>query len=112
MLIELVLIVSFTIFGLFIEKHYKIKREKNEKGIIPDVSPAELKYNYAGLINERDLTSIVIYLAHKKYIKILPSKIIKLKKYKENNKAEKLMYKALFKKGNSIEIHNLHRNIK
>lgn len=111
MLIELVLIVSFTIFGLFIEKHYKIKREKNERGIIPAVSPAELKYNYAGLINERDLTSIVIYLAYKKYIKILPNKIIKLKKYKGNNKAEKLMYKALFKKGNNIEIHHLHRNL-
>lgn len=111
MLIEIVLIVSFTLFGLFIEKNYKVKKDVNERKIVPDLSPAELKYNYAGLINERDLTSIVIYLAYKKYIKILPDKIIKLKKYKGKNKAEALMYNALFKKGNCIEINSLHKNL-
>ena len=69
MLIEIALIVLFTLFGLFIEKNYKVKKDVNERKIVPDLSPAELKYNYAGLINERDLTSIVIYLAYKKYIK-------------------------------------------
>lgn len=111
MLIELILIFSFTIFGLFIEKHYKTVKIKEEKKIIPSINPAEVKFNYNGLVNERDLTSIILYLASKKYIKILPDKIIKLKKYKGKNKEEELMYNSLFKKNKYIEINYLHKNL-
>lgn len=109
--LELILIILFALFSLYVEKNYKIKKNKNKQKIIPQESPAELKYNYEGLVNERDLTSIIIQLAQKKYIKITPTKIIKQKKYKENIKNEELMFKSLFKKGNSIEIKNLHNNL-
>lgn len=111
MQVELIIIILFTIFSVLVEKTYKAKKNKEENKIIPLINPAELKYNITGLINERDLTSIIIQLGQKKYIKITPNKIIKQKKYKEKNKSEELMFKSLFKKGNSIEIKHLHKNL-
>lgn len=109
--LEIILIITFTIFSIVVEQKYKIKKNKNLKNTIPEIPPAELKYYYQGLVNERDLTSIIIELAQKKYLKITPRKIIKQRKYKEKNKSEELMYKSLFKKGNSIEIKDLHKNL-
>lgn len=109
--VEIILIILFTLFSIFVEKKYKQKKNKMENKIIPSINPAELKYNYEGLVNERDLTSIIIQLAQKGYIKITPDKIVKQKKYKEKIKCEQLMYNSLFKKGNCLDIKNIHINL-
>ena len=111
MIIKLIIIILFMFFSVFIEEVYKTKKNRNEKKIIPNFTPAELKYNYSSLVNERDLTSIIVNLAEKGYIKITPEKIIKLKKYKENISSEKFMFESLFKKGNSVMITELHKNL-
>lgn len=70
----------------------------------------ELKYLYKGKIRRKNITSLLIYLANKGYIKIsetdikLPFnkqnefKITKLKEYDGNNINEKLFLEGLFKK--------------
>ena len=114
MQIDLILIILSILFTIGIEEVYKVKKNENEKQVIPKLSPAELKYNSKGVVNERDLTSIILELGQKKYLKIVADdemKIIKLRKYKEKNKSEELMYKALFKKGNVIKVSELHKNL-
>ena len=114
MQIDLILIILSILFTIGIEEVYKVKKNENEKQVIPKLSPAELKYNSKGVVNERDLTSIIIQLGQKKYLKIVADneiKIIKLRKYKEKNKSEELMYKALFKKGNVVKVNELHKNL-
>ncbi len=111
MLNNLIIIILFTLCSIFIEQLYKTKRNKIEKKCIPNLNPWELKYYYSSLVNDRDLTSIIINLAQKGYIKINKEKIIKIKKYRESNESEALMYKSLFKKGNSVKVNDLHINL-
>ncbi len=66
MIIKLIIIILFMFFSVFIEEVYKTKKNRNEKKIIPNFTPAELKYNYSSLVNERDLTSIILKLLLKK----------------------------------------------
>lgn len=111
MLTKLIIIILFTICSIFIEELYRTKKNRSSKKVIPNLTPAELKYNYSSLVNERDLTSIIVNLGQKGYIKITSDKIIKLKKYRENIKCEELMFNALFKKGNVVKINELHKNL-
>ena len=111
MLTKLIIIILFTICSIFIEELYRTKKNRSSKKVIPNLTPAELKYNYSSLVNERDLTSIIVNLGQKGYIKITNDKVIKLKKYRENIKCEELMFNSLFKKGNVVKVNELHRNL-
>ena len=111
MLTKLIIIILFALCSIFIEELYRTKKNKIEKKVIPNLTPAELKYNYSFLVNERDLTSIIVNLGQKGYIRITCDKIIKLKKYREHIKCEELMFISLFKKGNVVKISELHKNL-
>ena len=65
MQIDLILIILSILFTIGIEEVYKVKKNENEKQVIPKLSPAELKYNSKGVVNERDLTSIILELGQK-----------------------------------------------
>ena len=60
----------------------------------------EVGYIYKGEVKEKDINSLLLYLASKKYLKIVEIKdsfsIIKLKDYKGNNKNLKLFFDNLF----------------
>ena len=60
----------------------------------------EVGYIYKGEVKEKDINSLLLYLASKKYLKIVEIKdsfsIIKLKDYKGNNKILKLFFDNLF----------------
>ena len=111
MLTKLIIIILFALCSIFIEELYRTKKNKIEKKVIPNLTPAELKYNYSFLVNERDLTSIIVNLGQNGYIRITCDKIIKLKKYREDIKCEELMFNSLFKKGNVVKISELHKNL-
>ncbi len=79
----------------------------------------EVGFLYKGYANNTDVTSLLIYLANKKYIKIVETekkslfsnkkdfKIIKLKDYDGDNKEEKLFLKGLFKNKSSSKSSHL-----
>ena len=51
MQIDLILIILSILFTIGIEEVYKVKKNENEKQVIPKLSPAELKYNSKGVVN-------------------------------------------------------------
>lgn len=79
-----------------------------------DFNSLEVGFLYKGYANNKDVTSLLIYLANKGYIKITETekkvllfknkdfKITKLKEYDGNNINEKLFLKGLFLKQSSI----------
>ena len=82
-----------------------------------DFNSLEVGFLYKGYANNKDVTSLLIYLANKGYIKIKETerkslflkykdfKIIKLKEYDGNNVNEELFLKGLFlKKGAAIHL--------
>lgn len=78
----------------------------------------EIAYLYKGNVDDKDITSLLVYLANKGYIKIIEAKeknlfrksgfkIIKLKEYDGNNQNEATFMKGLFKKQRSIKKDNI-----
>ncbi len=100
------LIISLIILGIC-----KIKSRKNiGKEIIPlefyqpdSLNSLDVGRLYKGEANEKDVISLLIYLANKGYLKISDKdskenfKIIKIKDYDGNNNEEKLFLDGLFK---------------
>ena len=61
----------------------------------------ELGFYYKGEVNDKDIVSLLIYLADKGYLKIQETgsnkfKIIKLKEYDGNNEIERMFFNGLF----------------
>ncbi len=71
-----------------------------------DLNSLDVGYIFKGKAISNDITSLIIYLANKGYIKIEDDKndfkIIKLKEYDGNNKYEKKVYDGLFKKKDEV----------
>ena len=72
----------------------------------------ELGCMYRGEVNNKDITSLLIYLANKGYIKIVekdkvllttPFEIIKLKDYDGNNEFERIFLEGLYKEGHTVD---------
>ena len=77
--------------------------ETIEENLPEDVNPLELKQLYDGCIYEKDVSSLLFYLANKGYIKITKEKpeseefeISKLKDYDGNNETERIFLNGLF----------------
>jgi uncharacterized membrane protein YgcG len=85
----------------------------------PDnMNSLDLAFAYKEYASGQDVTSLLIYLANKGYLKIEEKdksaskddsfKIIKLKEYDGNNKAEKIFFEGLFKKGDEVTTSDLN----
>ena len=83
-----------------------------------NINSAQLGYIYKGKVVNEDITSLVVYLASKGYLKITELepqglfksdtyKITKLKEYDGNNSIEKIFFDGLFASGNSVSEHDL-----
>ena len=113
-MITLILITIFTLYALFLRHIYKDTSKTKEKITIPKITSAELKYNYNGNINERDLTSLIITLAQNGYLKINKKdnfRLVKLKNYKGKNKSEELLFSSIFSDSNVVPINELHKKL-
>ena len=86
------------------------------------VNSLEVGFLYKGNVDEKDVTSLLIYLANKGYIKIAETeeeslftkskgfKITKLKEYDGNNLNEQLFLDGLFKKKSSTDLVSKENN--
>lgn len=113
-MISLILITLFTLYALLLRCIYKDTSKTKEKITIPKINSAELKYNYNGNVNERDLTSLVITLAQNGYLKINKKdtfRLVKLRNYKGKNKSEELLFSSIFSDSNVVPINELHKNL-
>lgn len=83
-----------------------------------NLNSAELAYIYKGKALNEDITSLVVYLASKGYLKITELepqglfksdkyRITKLKEYDGDNATEKIFFNGLFASGNSVSEHDL-----
>ena len=110
-LILIIPIVGAIISAMFWIKYGKGKKLKIKRtSEIPDnFDPAEIGYLHKGMTDEKDLTTLVLYLANKGYLQILENddgyklgkensfKFIKLKDYDKNNAAQELIFEELFR---------------
>ena len=110
------LILIIPIIGSFMSIVFWFKYGKGKKlrvkrsAEIPNnFDSAEIGYLYKGLTDEKDLATLVIYLANKGYLQILENddgyklgkensfKFIKLKDYDKNNAAQELIFNEMFR---------------
>lgn len=74
-----------------------------------DLNSLDVAYFYKGKVNDKDVVSLLIYLANKGYIKIEENynkeyKIYKLKEYDGDNEIEKTFLDGLFAGGNKYNL--------
>lgn len=110
--ISLLLIpIIFTIISFVLWcKYGKDKRVVSTVEFYPpdDLNSLELAYAYKGGIDNKDITSLLIYLANKGYVKIEEGKnksdfvITKLKEYDGNDKNEQEFFDGLFEKKDQV----------
>ena len=71
-----------------------------------DISPLDVGYLYKGEAKDKDVNSILLYLASKNYIRIEEIKnsfqIVKLKDYKGTNNDVKKFFRELFSKSDNV----------
>lgn len=104
------------IIGLLIVIWFFIKYGKGNKvkvlrtkAIPNNFDSAEIGYLYKGTVEEKDLTTVILYLANQGYLQIVENddgyklgkensfKFIKLKDYDRNNAAQELIFNELFR---------------
>ena len=78
----------------------------------PDnLSSLEIAFLYKGKVNDKDIISLLIYLANEKYIKLIEEKntltIVKLKEYDKEDYAIKEFMRGLFIYGDSVDVDDL-----
>ena len=110
----IIYIIPFIFLGISILIWYKKGKDKKVIDTVEFYPPKgfnslEIGFLYKGNANNKDVISLLIYLANKGYIKILENnsnpletnnfKIIKLKDYDENNMNESIFLDELFKLG-------------
>ncbi len=94
----------------------KVKKQEN---IPNNFDPAEIGYLYGGILEEMDLTSLVIYLANQGYLKIVEHddgyklgkensfKFVKMKDYDRNNAAQELIFNEIFREKDEVELSDI-----
>ncbi|MGN1372263.1 MAG: DUF2207 domain-containing protein [Candidatus Coprovivens sp.] len=127
MIISLILPISFVLISFFI---WRIYGKDNQVIETVEFSPPEgfnsleVGFLYKGTANNQDVTSLLVYLANKGYIKISEYeeksllstsqgfKITKLKEYDGNNINEYLFFNGLFDRKNKIPHFSIFSNNK
>lgn len=108
--------ILFPTIGLIIIFYFFIKYGKDNKlkivrtkDVPNNFDSAEIGYLYKGKLEEKDLTSVLLYLSNEGYLKILEYddgyklgkensfKFIKLKDYDRNNAAQEVIFNELFR---------------
>lgn len=113
MIISFVIPVILLLIGIFI---YYNKCHKNL--VVPievyppnRLSSLEIAFLYKGRVNDKDIISLLIYLANEKYIKIIEekdnTKIVKLRDYEKDDVTIKEFMRGLFVYGNEMTISDL-----
>lgn len=120
------LLLIAPIISLLIITFFWIKYGKGNKlnltklDTVPNnFDPAEIGYLFKGDCDERDLVSILLYLANEGYLRIEEHddgyklgkensfKFVKLKDYEKNNAAQKIIFEHLFRDGDVAELENI-----
>ena len=106
-IVLIILMIIITICVIFL--WFKYGKDKEVVETVEFYPPEglnslELALGYRGEVSSEDVTSLLIYLASKGYIKIENQldnnyKIIKLKEYDKDNEAEKIFLEGLFRNG-------------
>ena len=109
-----ILIVLFMKYG----KGIKLKIKRTDS-IYNGFDSAELGYLYKGKLEEMDLTSVILYLATKGYLKIVEHDdgyklgkdnsfhFVKLKDYDKNNAAQEILFNELFRNRERTELKDI-----
>lgn len=117
-------ILSLIVILVYYNKYGKGNKFKSKYTYYPpnNYDPAEISYLYKGKIEEIDLTSLLIHLANKGYIKFEEDddgyklgrentfRIIKVKDYDDNNAAQKILFEGLFKESDICELNMIEYN--
>lgn len=124
----LIYLVPILFLAIAILLWYKLGRDEEVVETVefypPDgLNSLDVGFLYKGYADNTDVTSLLIYLANKKYIKIVETekkslfsnkkdfRIIKLKDYDGNDENEKLFLRGLFKKKSSTKLsYSLSKN--
>ena len=120
------LLISIPLFGLVALIYFFIKYGKGialnvrrTSNIYKGFDSAEIGYLYKGKLEEQDLTSVVLYLATKGYLKIVEHDdgyklgkdnsfhFVKLNDYDKNNAAQELLFNELFRGRNKTELKDI-----
>ncbi|MHB1314485.1 MAG: DUF2207 domain-containing protein [Christensenellales bacterium] len=107
----LIVSVSFILFLLFGRDGHVV--ETVEFNAPDNLTPAEVGYVIDGCVDNKDITSLIIYWADKGYLSLSEEKkhdlrITKLRELPENAMFfEKTMFDDLFKKGDSVSVSSL-----
>ena len=124
-IVSLILPVIFAVIGYFIWKKYGDDEDVVEtvEFYPPDgLNSLEVGFLYKGYASNEDVTSLLIYLANKGYLKITEVekkslfsttkdfKITKLKEYDGNNLEEEIFFNGLFKKKKTFSLFGLNNN--
>lgn len=105
--INLLYIVPVLFLFISLYLYNKFKADKKSTKILSFYPPKELNsldvgFLYKGSANDKDVTSLLLYLANKGYIKIIKTKysyeLIKIKEYDGDNINEQLFIDGLFTK--------------
>jgi len=96
----------------YIRGYDGIFKTKGKLYKLPDISPLDVGYLYKGEAKEKDVNSILLYLASKNYLRIEEIKdsfkIIKLKEYKGKDPDIKKYFNSLFKKHDEVKEKELY----
>ena len=108
------------IFIFFIKYGKGIKLKITRKSeILNDFDSAEIGYLYKGKLEEMDLTSLIVFLATKGYLKIVEHDdgyklgkensfhFVKLKDYDKNNAAQEIIFNELFRDRTKTELKDI-----
>lgn len=120
--LDYVMIVQIAVSILFViisynlwKKHGKDDMTVETVEFYPpnDLNSAEIAFLYKGHSDQKDIVSLLIYLANKKYLRIEEDekktfKIIKVKEYDGYNENERIFFDGLFKEKNEVTKSDLY----
>ena len=104
-------VISLIMMSIFFIKYGKGNKLKivRKKDILNNFDSAEIGYLYKGKLEEKDLTTVLLYLANEGYLRIVEHddgyklgkensfRFEKLKDYDRNNAAQELIFNELFR---------------